>query len=269
MVACSTHLVAGNPSVAGQQLAELNAFLEPYRQAGRRVYMMGDFNLDRPPYGSLDQAVRIPGGVRVAGWVTDPEQVAPIDLHAYIGPYGYNTGSAAASRSDVRAVYPPQGKFHGFTVSIANTLPAANYPTCAFGINVGGGSNAAVGCINVDYQVDPIGAWGPVTVGWGFINVKGWTLDPDTAASIPVHVYTSSSIGFGGTLGTPGAAGTNTGNASTYRSDVAAFFPAWGGNHGLDANVLAPAGHKYACGYAINWAGLGGNHLLGCTQYLP
>lgn len=47
MVACRTHLVADNPSVAGQQLAELNAFLDLFRQAGRRIYMMGDFNLDR------------------------------------------------------------------------------------------------------------------------------------------------------------------------------------------------------------------------------
>ena len=269
MVACSTHLVAGNPSVAGQQLAELNAFLEPYRQAGRRVYMMGDFNLDRPPYGSLDQAVRIPGGVRVAGWVTDPEQVAPIDLHAYIGPYGYNTGVANGYRADVRPAHPQQGGYHGFGVSIANTLPAGNYSTCAWGINAGGGSNATVGCTALDYQVDPIGAFGPVTVGWGFVNVKGWTIDPDTAAAVPVHVYTSSTITWGGTLGTPGAAGTNTGNASVYRADIAAWFPAWGGNHGLDANVSSPTGHKYACGYAINTAGQGGDHLLGCTQYLP
>ena len=53
--------------------------------------------------------------------------------------------------------------------------------------------------------------------------------------------------------------------AGTARSDIGAFFPAWGPNHGFDATLPVTAtGSVQYCAYAIN-VGFGGvNPSLGC-----
>jgi uncharacterized protein YkwD len=101
---------------------------------------------------------------------------------------------------------------------------------------------------------DPFGSFDagfPVLSG---IRVQGWAVDPDTSASIEVHVYVD-----GG--------GTNLGPAATARPDVGAAYSAagYGPNHGFDAVVPASAGVHQVCAYGIN-VGLGANRLLGCKS---
>ncbi len=83
----------------------------------------------------------------------------------------------------------------------------------------------------------------------GGVRVAGWAIDPDTAASIPVHVY----------VGAVGSAITADGS----RPDVGAVYPPYGASHGYIATLPAPAGPVQVCAYGIN-SGPGSNVLLGC-----
>jgi hypothetical protein len=85
----------------------------------------------------------------------------------------------------------------------------------------------------------------------GGVSVKGWAIDPDQVASIPVHVYVDSD-GYAVT-------------ADASRPDVEVAFPlVAGADHGFDATVPAAPGPHQVCVYAINASGTGYNVLLGC-----
>jgi len=85
------------------------------------------------------------------------------------------------------------------------------------------------------------------------VTVAGWAIDPDTTASIPVHVYVDDR-GYAVT-------------ANHKRPDVAEVFPLYKSSpHGFHASVPATPGVHQVCAYAINVAGTGWNRLLGCTS---
>ena len=124
---------------------------------------------------------------------------------------------------------------------------------CVYGIeSLGGGPNVQLACRTVTVPGgSPIGVIDAISGGKGSIHIAGWALDPDTAASIPIHVYVDG-------IGHIFAAGAT-------RPDVGAVFPEWGNLHGIDLTygALAPGNHT-VCTYAIN-VGLGtGNPKLGC-----
>ncbi len=82
------------------------------------------------------------------------------------------------------------------------------------------------------------------------VQVSGWALDPDSTASIEVHVYIN-----GG--------GYNLGPADLSRPDVAAAFPGYGDRHGFQAELPLSPGDNQVCVYGIN-VGPGANSLLTC-----
>jgi hypothetical protein len=84
----------------------------------------------------------------------------------------------------------------------------------------------------------------------GVISTRGWALDPDTTASITVHVYVD---------GKPVAALAANGS----RPDVGRIYRR-GDNHGFSGTVLAANGTHQLCIYAIDSAG-GTNPRIGCT----
>lgn len=96
---------------------------------------------------------------------------------------------------------------------------------------------------------DPIGVVDESTPVAGGIRVRGWVIDPDTAASTQVHIYV-------------GSAGVPL-NANTYRPDVGNAYPGYGNYHGFDAVISAAPGTHNVCFYGINIAGPGTNPLLG------
>jgi hypothetical protein len=96
------------------------------------------------PFGSLDGATLTNGQVHVTGWTIDPDTNAPIDAHVYIGGTGFAIGPAAVSRGDVGARYPGYGPQHGFDVTLGPASPGQT--VCAYGIDVGPGDNALLGC---------------------------------------------------------------------------------------------------------------------------
>jgi hypothetical protein len=82
------------------------------------------------------------------------------------------------------------------------------------------------------------------------VTGSGWVIDPDTAASIPVHVYVNG-VGYGLM-------------ANGSRPDVAGGLPAYGPAHGYSFSIPVAAGSARVCIYGIEIAGTGGNVLLGC-----
>lgn len=98
--------------------------------------------------------------------------------------------------------------------------------------------------------VQPFGSLDVVSAGVGKVTVGGWALDPETDASIAVHVYVDAA----------GTAITADGN----RPDVDAVY-GYGPAHGFSRTITTTGGPHTVCAYAINAAGTGGgNTLLGC-----
>ena len=87
-----------------------------------------------PPYGYLDAADPVPGGVRVAGWAIDPDSFGPVDVHVYADNQFAGAGRADLDRPDVGAVsfYGPR---HGFAFVVP--LGPGFHVIEAFGINRG------------------------------------------------------------------------------------------------------------------------------------
>lgn len=201
------------------------------------------------PVGNLEAVQRTgPGTIAVRGWTLDPDTAASIPLHVYVG--GRPTVfSAGESRSDIGAFFPGYGPQHGYTATITGV--SGTQDVCAYGINSAGtGANSTLGCRSITLPTSPVGALDSVTVSGSTISARGWALDPDTAASIPVHVYVDGRA----TVGT----------ASLDRPDVAAANPGFGARHGYQVSSVSSPGRHQVCAYAINSAGAGNNSTLGC-----
>jgi hypothetical protein len=98
---------------------------------------------------------------------------------------------------------------------------------------------------------DAAGQFGPNAV-----RLSGWTLDPDTANPIAVHVYVDGR--WGGAF-----------TANTSRPDVGRVYPGYGDNHGFDVLVGSlGGGWRNVCVYAINAGSGNANPLLGCQWVL-
>ncbi|TFD61354.1 hypothetical protein E3T39_04610 [Cryobacterium suzukii] len=209
----------------------------------------------RTPIGAFEAAQGVTGGINVGGWALDPDTASSIAVHIYVDGTGVPY-QANKLRTDVGAAFPPYGNNHGFGETIAVT--PGNHQVCVYAINTGPGTHAMLGCsaVTVPGAVGitergraPVGVIEAAQGGSGGVNVSGWALDPDTAASIEVHVYVD------------GAGSSYTANKA--RTDIASAFPGYGASHGFSETVSAPPGAHETCVYAIN-TGSGVNSLLGC-----
>lgn len=189
-----------------------------------------------------------PASIRMAGWALDPDQVGPIEVHAYIDGGGHNLGLADDARSDVASAYVGYGEAHGFDATIY--AAPGSHQVCLYAINVGAGSHTSLGCRSVTVSGTPLGNLEQAYGSKGAVAVSGWALDPDTRNPIEIHVYVD-----GG--------GTNLGPTPLQRPDVEAVYPGFGAQHGFSASFSVPAGSHDVCTYAIN-VGHGANTLLGC-----
>ncbi|MEO6701310.1 MAG: DUF3152 domain-containing protein [Jatrophihabitantaceae bacterium] len=98
----------------------------------------------------------------------------------------------------------------------------------------------------------PIGSLDPVAAGLASLRIRGWMIDPDTAAAGRVSIYVD-----GGAQSRP---------ANLSRPDVAAAHPGYGAAHGFDLTITVPPGRHSVCAYALNLAGPGGTSTLGCRS---
>jgi hypothetical protein len=203
------------------------------------------------PTGSFDSWVTSSPGIRVAGWAVDADSTAQIGVHVYVDDQFAGQVVAGTSRPDVGAAFLWAGNDHGYEIEV-DALPG-RHTVCTYGINVGPGTNAPLGCKTIDVpDRAPFGWLDSVTrPSAGTARVTGWAIDPDRIPPIDVHVYLNGA--FAASL--PAAAN---------RPDVGAAFPFFGPSHGYDVTLAAPAGSVEVCVYAINWGPGWGNPRLGC-----
>ena len=200
------------------------------------------------PFGALDVVSGRSGGVSVVGWAVDPDITSPDTVHVYVNGVGYAV-TADANRPDIGGGLPAYGPLHGFSVDLP--APGGVATVCAYGINVGVGAHTLLGCRTTWVPTgSPIGVVDVLARAGNAVTGSGWVYDPDTAASIPVHVYVNG-VGY---------AVTANGN----RPDFAGTMPFYGAAHGYSFSLPIGAGPGTVCIYGIESAGTGGNVLLGC-----
>ena len=226
---------------------QLCAFAINQGPGGNALFGCRAVTVSGNPWGSVDDISRRPGGLRVAGWAIDPDTTAPIAVTAW------NNGQATTfttdvQRPDVAAAYPAHGDVHGFDRVVA--APAGTYNACVAGENVGPGTSSWLGCRAVTVSNQPQGSLDLVQASAGAVNVAGWALDPDVAASVDVHIYVDGVFN-------QVVAATQT------RSDIGVAFPGYGAAHGFSVSVPMASGSHQLCAFAIN-QGPGGNALFGC-----
>ncbi len=200
------------------------------------------------PFGALDVVTARLGGVSVVGWVVDPDIASAVTTHIYVNGVGYAV-TANANRPDIGGGLPAYGPDHGFVVDLP--APGGVVNVCAYGINVGVGAHTLLGCRTTTVPTgSPFGVIDTLFRDGNSVTGSGWVIDPDTAASIPVHVYVNG-VGYGLM-------------ANGSRPDVAGGLPAYGPAHGYSFSIPVAAGSARVCIYGIEIAGTGGNVLLGC-----
>lgn len=208
---------------------------------------------DRSPFGRLDAASGGAGSIALRGWVIDPDTNGPVTVHVYVDGRITAALTADQPRPDLTVPFPTFGPNHGFSGTLTG-LSGGSHTVCTYGINVGAGGNTTLGCASVLVPTgSPFGNLEAVSAGAGSILVKGWAIDPDVVAPIPVHVYVDG-------------VGAGVGAADQTRTDVAAAFPVYGAAHGfslLVGGALRPGPHS-VCVYGINTGG-GANATIGCA----
>jgi hypothetical protein len=243
-VELATGFAGSVDSLPGKRTVCLTAGSLPLGALGCRVVTLPSGS----PFGVFDAISPKPGGIGIDGWAIDPDVTTPVTVHVYVNGVGYAL-TADTNRPDIAAAFPEYGPAHGFSA----VLPARGgaVTVCAYGINAGVGANTLIGCRTTTVPTgSPFGVIDAVTRSGTSVTGSGWVIDPDTAASIPVHVYVNG-VGYGLA-------------ANDSRPDVARVFPAYGAAHGYSFSIPVDAGSARVCIYGIESAGTGGNVLLGC-----
>lgn len=187
------------------------------------VAMLGTFN-------ALPSAATQRSVGQIIGWRLGAYRINPLGSMTY-----YTTGGGALSRYNDRNVTIPRIVGHR----------DVGYTACP-----GNGGWAALPTIRRMAQSAPVGWLDAATSpSVDLISVRGWALDPDTTASIRVHVYVDGKY----TAALP-AAGA--------RADVGRIYRR-GDNHGFNGTVKARGGTHQVCVWAIDLAG-GSNPRIGC-----
>ncbi|MFF2488797.1 hypothetical protein ACFVSU_20520 [Microbacterium sp. NPDC058062] len=234
--------------------AGYNASSDPCASYGNRNFFQfftdwfGSTQVYNDPFGNVELVQALPGEFRVSGWAADLDTTAPISIHVYAGSQS-TAFTADLERGDVGAAYPAVGSRHGFDVRVP-AVGAGPTNVCVYGINVGGGANVLLKCLQAEAMSgSPVGKFDTVKVVDSGVEVSGWAIDPDSTGPTSVHVYVDS-------------VGTAV-NADKARSELTTTYPAYGTNHGFTAKLPASPGVRSVCAYAIN-IGAGGTTTLGC-----
>jgi hypothetical protein len=198
------------------------------------------------PTGALDRVDVGLGKATFHGWTVDPDTNDPILVHLYLDGQMVGGYLASASSTELGAL-SSFGVNHGFSATMP--VGVGLHTMCAYGINVGSGNNnTQLGCQNFTVGGSPIGVIGNAQPAFDSVNIWGWAYDPDTASSIPVHVYIDGAMRGGYT-------------ADLSQND--ALNADYGDKHAYSINVPTTPGVHQVCVYALN-SGYGRNTQIGC-----
>ena len=123
------------------------------------------------PFGAVDEVSAGPAGLRVRGWVIDPDSGGPADVRVTVDGVAAPPAVASARRPDVGAAFGDYGPDHGYDLS----LPARpGHPrVCVSGLNLGPGSgDSPLGCRIVNPGPPPV-APGQRVMTVATINILG------------------------------------------------------------------------------------------------
>ena len=124
------------------------------------------------PVGHIDEVRVVADGLRVRGWVLDPDTVDPVQVRLTVDGSLRQIPTAAKPRPDVAAAYPAHGELHGFDVLLQGS--GRHTSVCAVGVNVGPGASGK----KLDCARDPR------TVSVLNLNLRGvheeWDSDDNT-----------------------------------------------------------------------------------------
>ncbi|MBI9114779.1 peptidoglycan recognition protein family protein [Sanguibacter suaedae] len=210
---------------------------------------------NKVPIGVIDRAEPVgTDGIRVSGWMLDPDTDASISAHFFVDGRLVRGVLASEDRPDVGRIHG-RGSAHGFDVVIPAT--AGKHEVCVFAIDSNGGGNPRIGCRTVTVtNAVPIGVIDAVSASLSReVRIHGWALDPDTSDPVRVHVYVDG-------IPTQGL------TADRMRSDIGRIY-GLGPMRGFDTSIRVDSGRRVVCAYAIDASG-GRNALLGCrTVVVP
>ncbi len=200
-----------------------------------------------PPKVTVDSAVSAGlGKVSVAGTAYDPDTTASLSMRYTVDGKQVATGTANVSDTSFGSGHPGYGNAHGYTTTLVGIGPG-KHTVCAVAKNVGGGSDAQTCSSVTAASGDPTLLLDEVSSpAAGQVKVRGWAIDPDTAASIRVHLYVDG-------VGRANIAADQT-------KSLGATYAGFGTQHAF-STVLSgqPSGSTVQmCAYAIN-QGAGGN----------
>ena len=202
------------------------------------------------PEGLFESATTSFGRTTVRGWALDKDTAAPIGVRLTLDGKNVTTLTANQPRADVGTLRPGYGPNHGFGASLV--LQSGRRSLCAVGVNTATGKDISLGCKIVDVQHTPVGVLeSPTTMPGRGTTIRGWALDPDSAAPIEVQVL------FNGKQ-------VRRFRAEGNRPSVAVARPGYGAAHGFNTELFPPAGTHRVCVNALNAFGPGATRSLGC-----
>lgn len=141
-------LIPADPGLHNACIFAINAGAGTNSQVGCYLY-----SLSTSPIGRFDDAsIDGSGQLRATGWALDPDTASPVDVHFYINGQFAGADMAAVDRVDIAFRYPEYNSPHGFATALPK-LAGLN-SVCAYGINVGTGGNALLGCRTVVASLD-------------------------------------------------------------------------------------------------------------------
>lgn len=202
------------------------------------------------PLGGIERVTRTaPRRVHLRGWTFDPDAAGPVRFRVLVNGRQVVARTTGTLRPDVVARHAAAPRRTGFSVGVS--VPVGRSTVCVEAINVGPGSNRRWCRTIVTPTGSPFGVVDSMSrTPNGNVRLRGWSIDPDTRAPVPVQVWVDNR-----------AVRRVLANGS--RPDVGRAHPGYGNNHGFDVTVRAPGGAT-VCVRALNVAGPGSRVGLGC-----
>ena len=207
------------------------------------------------PFGAIEHVDPARGPMNLTGWAIDAGADVPLQIHAYVDGSFAQAVTEDQARPDVTATYTQYGAAHGYRIPLA--LSDGTHQVCTYAFNAPGtaGATGKLGCLTVNVQHGPVGAFESLAQTPTGIQAVGWALDGDTDTPVAVHLRIDDAT----TVVLP--------SAETPRPDLIPRFPDYGQSHGFVVPLSLSDGTHKVCAFGINADNTpGGNNLLGCRS---